>query len=41
MTAKRVLGGVRRTYSRMDAWAQRHWILIVALIVGIVLAWLF
>jgi uncharacterized membrane protein (DUF441 family) len=24
----------------MDAWPQRHWILIVALIVGILLAWL-
>jgi len=25
----------------MDAWAQRHWVLVAAIIVGVVLAWLF
>jgi len=36
----RILSRLRRTYQRIDAWSQRHWRLLAAAIVGVLVAWL-
>jgi hypothetical protein len=36
----RTLSRLLRSYQHIDAWSQRHWMLLAAIIVGVLVAWL-
>jgi uncharacterized membrane protein (DUF441 family) len=36
----RILSRLLRGYQRIDAWSQRHWMFLAAIIVGVLVAWL-